>query len=84
VHSFLVSASSIAPPHLVTLGCVLLVVWVLMRWGDLILLGYGFWYFCKHQWDVATFCLIAALFVGLLKGAWMGGARIAGYRGPWV
>ncbi len=84
MHSLLVSASSIVPHHVVTLGCVQLILWVLLRWGDLLFLGYGLWYFWKQQWDIAIFCVIAALVMALFKAAWMGGARIAGYRGPWV
>lgn len=70
--------------HIVMLGVVMLVAWLLLRWGTLIFLGYAFYHFCLSEWGYAIAALVFACVIEMVKGALMFWERLTGsYNGPW-
>jgi hypothetical protein len=72
------------PPHVFMLAAVLVVLWVLFRWGPLIFLGFALWYFWHQELAVTVYCVIAACLIEWVKRLVMLFERAAGYVGPWV
>lgn len=70
--------------HLVTLLVVVAVLWLTMRWGQLIFLGYALWYACTGQWFFAGTCFVFMCLIGAIKAPAMFVARQQGYRGSWL
>ncbi len=70
--------------HVITLLCVLGVLWVVFRWGGLICMVYAAWYFCTGQWFFAAFCFVIACMLEAVKAGVMVVERCLGYRGPWI
>lgn len=82
--SWFASLFPFLPPHVLALVSVLLLVFILVRWGDLIFAGYALWTWWSGA-QVDAVCLLAlAIFLAWLKACAMFGARLAGYRGPSV
>lgn len=70
--------------HVVTLICVLLILWIVFRWGGFICMAYAAWYFCTGQWFFAGICFAFAVMLETVKTGVMLVERDRGYRGPWI
>jgi hypothetical protein len=75
---------AVIPDHIFTLILVVVALWVLFRWGALILTLYALWYFCTEQWGYAALCFGFTCVIEAIKGGVMLIERAQGYRGPWV
>jgi hypothetical protein len=72
------------PPQVLALAYALVILWILVRWGDVIFISYALWLFW-HQHAVDAVCyVLVAFFFGAMKAGYMYAARCQGYRGPWV
>lgn len=63
--------------HLLTLICIVAIVWIVIRWGAVICFAYAIFYFCIGQWWSAAFCFALACFISLVTALarWLDGPR---------
>lgn len=62
------------PDHVASLAIVLLVLWLLYRWGVVIFTLLAFIYFWRGEWALAMLAWIYACFIDLVctPGLWLG------------
>lgn len=73
------------PEHVLTVCAVLAVGYVLVRWGELIFLGYAIYHFWTEQWTYAVLALVYLFFFSFVKAVVMGLSRWTGvYNGKWI
>ena len=73
------------PDHVVTLCVVVLVAYVILRWGEIIFLGWTLFYFWTEQWTAAGLAFGFFCFLTFVKRMVMGHMRWSGqYNGKWI
>jgi hypothetical protein len=73
-----VTEQPMIPDHIVALALVIVIGWMLYRWGALIFMGYALYHFWVGEYFFAVFAFAVAWFIEAVKAPTMFMARLEG------